>query len=60
MQDRANPYSRERTIAISSQTTGVSPNEVVVAGADVLDPWATPAWDARRPIDVNNLLCKPR
>jgi hypothetical protein len=38
MQDRANPYSRERTIAISSQTTGVSPNEVVVAGADVLDP----------------------
>jgi hypothetical protein len=39
MQDRANPYARERAIVIARQNPpiGVSPNEVVTAVADVLD-----------------------
>jgi hypothetical protein len=39
MQNRANPYARERAIVIARQIYpfGVSPNEVVTAVADVLD-----------------------
>jgi hypothetical protein len=39
MQDRANPYARERAIVIARQNPpfGVSPNEVVTAVADVLE-----------------------
>ena len=39
MQDRANPYARERATVIGRQNPplGVSPTEVVTAVADVLD-----------------------
>jgi hypothetical protein len=60
MQDRANPYARERAIVIARQNPpfGVSPNEVA-AVADVLDSIGDICPECPPGIDANTLPCKP-